>query len=164
MGRQTLLIIAAIAIVIVVALTLVLVPDQAPQYEVAVRFVNAASRGEEAEAFALLGEDLQAYVRATCPDGEVSACIADTIPPEWGGFINSVFRRSRPRDDGGWDVLHIANYEADQGFSGICVYTHMAQNDAGEWRVQAWSGFVSCDLENAGLDGLAEPDAPNRAP
>ncbi|RMG81558.1 MAG: hypothetical protein D6712_16070 [Chloroflexi bacterium] len=168
MQRRLILIVGGgiliLSIVLIIAMTAVFVPEAEPQYDVAVRFVKAAATGDEVTAFALLAPELQDAVRENCPDGSASGCIQSYPPPEWGDFLNVVFRRSRPVGDGTWDVLLIATYEDDQGYSGICIYTHTAQDESGEWRVQRWSGFVSCDLPDAGLDGLAADGAPNQMP
>jgi hypothetical protein len=146
-----------------------------PAFAVAVDFLNAAGRdaldddGRPLETW--LDDALIAHIAATCPDGDAAACIRATTPPEWGGMLSTVFRRAEPDGAAAWDVLGIATYAADQGFSGVCIYARVqragvAQPDdpyAG-WRVARWSGFISCDEPNAGLSDLAAADAPNRAP
>lgn len=154
---------AVLVTVIVVGLTLLLGPELEPAFDVAVTFVNAAGRGDEAAALPLLSDELRAYVAENCPEGRVSACVAAYTPEAWGAFSNAVFRRSRPEGPDIWHVLLVATYEEGQGFSGVCVYNRL-ERSGDSWRIVAWSGFVSCDAPDAGLDGLAVPGAANRAP
>jgi hypothetical protein len=151
-----------IGIIGIIVLIGVFTPESNPAFDTAVKFVQAAGSGEDETAFSLLSETMKEYVRENCPEGSVSACVETYIPDEWGKFLSVVYRRSRLVSSA-WDVLLIASYEKGQGFSGVCIYTRMEQNEVGEWRVFGWSGFVSCDEPNAGLNELAEaPDAPNR--
>lgn len=153
-----------IAIIGIIGLTALLTPQETPAFDAATQFLNAAGKGDEETAFALLSPQMQGYVQENCPDGRVTGCVGSYIPVEWGGFLSAVFRRSRPIG-AAWDVLLIATYEEGQGFSGVCVYQRMEQDPAGVWKVFGWSGFISCDEPNAGLQDLAEsPDAPHRAP
>lgn len=152
-----------IAITIVIVLTALLVPQGTnPAYAAAIAFTNAASSGDDDTAFAKLSPELQTYVEANC-DGSVSACINAYIPPEWGGFTNAVFRRAMPDGQTAWDIQLVATYEEGQGFSGICIYNRAEQQDD-EWRITAWSGWISCDDPNSGLSGLMAEDAQNRVP
>ncbi|MFW5772078.1 MAG: hypothetical protein ACOCZH_02055 [Phototrophicaceae bacterium] len=154
-----------VAIIGLIALTLVLTPERAkPAYAAAVDFMNAAGTGNDATAYALLTPTMQDYVDANCPEGSVSACIAAYTPDEWGALIRdgaAVFRRAR-RDGDAFDVQLVATYEEGQGFAGVCIYHRMEEMEPGAWRVAGWSGFVSCDEPGSGLDGLSAPDAPNR--
>lgn len=160
-------------IVGLVALSAVLTPDNLnPAFAVAVDFVNRAGTGDDG-ALELLGPQLAEYVAQACPSGSVSACVQGYTPPEWGALVASVFRRSIPDPSaavGAWDILQVATYERDQGFAGVCIYTRAEQIAPREgdpyagWRVTRWSGFVSCDLPDAGLQGLSQPAAPNYAP
>src|SRR5690606_27860131 len=125
--------------------------------------------GDDATAHQAMGDDLRAYVEATCPEGSVSACVEAIIPDEWGGFQSVVFRRAAPdasRIQNGiptaYDVDLIATYAEDKGFSGVCIYVRMEQ--AGEvWQVVRYAGFVSCGDANS-RNMASNPDAPNRAP
>lgn len=158
---------------VVAAAGLVLLTDTIgldPAYAVAVDFANAAGQGADAQALALLAAPLREHVLERCPDASVSACIAAYTPSEWGGMLATVFRRAMPDGPDAFNIVLIATYERDQGFSGVCIYTRTERSappagDAyGGWRVAAWSGFISCDLPEAGLSALMQPDAPNRAP
>lgn len=165
-NRLPLLIVGAVIIIaVVVVLTALLVPQQlSPAYAAAVDFVNAAGNGEDETALALLSDELQAHVADNCPDG-LSACIDAYTPPEWGGFLNAVFRRAQPDGPDAFDILLLATYEEGQGFSGVCIYNRAERAADETWQIVRWSGWVSCDLPNAGLSALAsDPDAPNRAP
>lgn len=154
-----------LALVLVVVLTALLVPQQNPAYTAAIEFVNAAAQGDDAAAESYLSDELLAYVDANCPDDSVAACVQGYTPPEWGDMLSAVFRRSQPDGPDAWDILLIATYEEDQGFSGVCIYNRAERVQGEDWEITRWSGFVSCDLPNAGLRSLAdEPDAPNRAP
>lgn len=156
--------VTALALLVLVVLTAVLVPEKThPAYAAATQFMNAAGTGDEDTAFALLDEPLQAYVRAHCPDGRVSACIDAYTPPEWGRLLKAVYRRSIP-DGAAWDVLLVATYAEDKGFAGVCIYHRLEEIAPGGWRVTAWSGFVPCDDSDAGLQSLRRADAPHRAP
>lgn len=154
----------------IIALTTVLVPENLhPAYEVATEFMNAAGQGDDSTAIALLSEDMQAYVAANCPAGSVAACVDEYTPAEWGDLIAAVYRRSAPEGTDIWHVQLVATYEEGQGFAGVCIY-HQVENlaaadrDEADWRVTAWSGFVSCDDRNSGLSALRREDAINRAP
>lgn len=159
-----------VSVAVIVVVTAALTPEQTnPANEAAVRFVQAAGMGDDEAAFALLDEAMQAYVRETCRDGLVSACVEAYIPDEWGAFQSVVFRRTAPDglNDAGrytaYDVELIATYAEGKGFSGVCIYTRMEAADSGEWRAAGWAGFVSCgDAESRNMADNA--DAPNRAP
>lgn len=147
-----------------IALTVVLTPENTkPAFNTAVDFVNAAGTYNEDVAFALLSPAMQDYVRDNCPDGEVSACIAAYTPPEWGELLKdgaAVYRRSI-RDGEAWDVQILATYEEDEGFAGVCIYHRVEEIAPDDWRITAWSGFISCDDPDSGLRELRQPDAPN---
>lgn len=177
MSRQrSLIVVLGVGFVVIVAgliaISAVLVPDDTnPAFAVAVEFSRAALRGPDFEqaARAPLSPELSAFVEANCPDGQVTACVADYIPDEWGGLVDVVYRRSIPQDSGrSWDIQTIATFERGQGFSGVCIYVR-AENPtpavADGWRITRWAGWVSCDEPLAGLDQLrTHPDAPHRAP
>jgi hypothetical protein len=124
--------------------------------------MNAAGKGDDATAFPLLSEEMQAYVQANCPNGSVSACIQGYAPAEWGAFASAVFRRAAP-DGADWNVDLIATYERDTGASGVCSYYRMEQDDAGQWRVYGWAGFLWCG-DGRSRNMATNPDTPNRAP
>lgn len=151
------------SILVVVVVTLALIPQEThPAFTAAVDFVEAIRQQEDTAAFTLLSEEMQAYVTANCPDASVSACIAAYTPPEWGDMLSAVFRRAAP-DGTNWDVDIIATYEEDKGFSGVCIYQRMEQDAAGDWKVFAWAGYVSCG-DGASRNMAHNPDAPNRVP
>ncbi len=155
-----------VTLVIVVVITAMLTPQQTPAFAAAIAFVEAAGRGDDAAAFALLDERLRAYVASTCPDGSVSACITAYTPPEWGDFLRVVFRRAAPEftpEGTIWNVDLIATYAEGTGFSGVCIYTRMAEAGDDDWRVTRWAGFVSCG-DPASRNMAANPEAPNSAP
>jgi hypothetical protein len=148
---------------ILVFLTTVLVPQNEPYYNVAIRFVNAAGTFNEQEAYSLLSPDLQTYVDENCPEG-VSACIADYTPDEWGQLIRdggAVYRRSK-KDGDAYDIQLVATYQYDKGFAGVCIYNRTEEIAPDDWRVTAWAGFIPCDEAVASIDGLRAQDAPNR--
>ena len=156
-----------IGLVAVVVITALLVPQETnPAYAAAIEFVNAAGKGNDEIAMSHLSAELKNYVADNCRDGGVSACVDDYSPSEWGSFLNAVYRRAQPDGPNAWDVQLIATWEEDQGFSGVCIYTRVEKTNAESetWEIVRWSGFVSCDLPNAGLSGLAQDDAPNSAP
>lgn len=160
------LIVVIISLAVVVVLTATLIPQQLHlAYRAAVDFVNAAGNGDDAAAMSELSDDVRAYIADNCPDGSVSACVDAYTPPEWGGFLNAVFRRAQPDGADAWDILLLATYEDDQGFSGVCIYNRAERVTDDTWEIVRWSGWVSCDLPNAGLSSLAsDADAPNRVP
>lgn len=168
MNSRPVLIIAAITVISIVALvllTLFMTPEVNPAFDVAVNFVNAAAKGDEALALPLLSQELQNYVAETCPEGQVSACVQAYTPPEWGNMLNAVFRRAIPDGDNAWDVLLVSTYADGQGFSGVCIYNRVEKQNEDTWQVTKWAGFISCDEGNAGLSDLRDnPDAPNHAP
>lgn len=172
MRRTTLLLSIAFVVVLVglIVLSAYLVPQETnPAFAVATEFTRAALRGDETAARTHLSADLLAFVESSCPDGQVTACVDGYIPDEWGGLVDVVYRRSVPQDSGrAWDIQTIATFEQGQGFSGVCIYLR-AENptpsNADGWTLTRWAGWVSCDVENKGLDDLrTNPDAPNRAP
>ncbi len=151
------------SLLVVIVVTLLLVPAETnPAFDTAVTFVNAAGKGDDATALPLLDETLQAYVEANCPDSSVSACIMGYIPPEWGGLISAVYRRSAPDGDA-WNVDMIATYENDRGVSGVCSHIRVEPTAAGEWQVAGWAGFIWCG-DPVSRNMASNPDAPNRAP
>lgn len=152
-------------ILVLVGLTALFVPTSVPAYEAAVAFVRAAGQGDEATASASLATELQAWVRANCRDGRVSACVDDYTPADWGQMLTAVFRRAQPAGSNAFDVQLVATYTDNQGFSGVCIYTQVVQQPDAVWRVTRWSGWNSCDDPNGGLANLiSSPSVPNRAP
>ncbi len=151
-----------IVIIAIVVATLFFTPaDTNPAFAAALDFVDAAARGDDARAEQHLSADLSAWVAANCPQGSVSACVSAYIPPEWGAYQSMVFRRSSPDGDG-YNVDLIGTWELERGFSGVCVYTNMQQED-GVWKVIRWAGFVWCGDPNWAEFG-GNPNTPNRAP
>jgi hypothetical protein len=169
MPRRTILILALVALaalVVIVVLATQLTPQTSnPAFTTAVDFVNAASKGDDTTAFALLDEPMRAYVAANCPDGSPSACIVSFIPSEWGELVSAVFRRAAPDADDvrRWDVEVIAHYREGTGASGVCSLIDVAPDDAGAWRVSGWAGFIHCG-DPASRDMATNPDTPHRAP
>ncbi len=162
------LVIAGVAILVATA---ALTPEGThPAFATALAFATAAGRGDETEAFALLSPEMQAFARASCPEGQVTRCVAGYTPPEWGAFQSVVFRRAAPDmataqagEPRAYDVDLIATYAEGRGFSGVCIYQRMAQDTTGAWRVAGYAGYVSCgDPESREM--ASNPDAPNRAP
>lgn len=152
-----------VVIIAVIAATAALTPQETnPAFAAATQFMDAAGKGDEATAFALLSDEMQAYVRDNCPQGEVSACVEAYTPEAWGDFLSVVFRRAAP-DGAAWDVDLIATYAEGTGFSGVCIYQRMEQDAAGDWRVAAYAGFVSCGAAES-RNMADNPNAPNRAP
>lgn len=170
MKQSQLIILGVVTLIVVgslIGLTLVFTAENTePAFDAAVRFMNAAGTGNEETAFALLAPEMQDYVRDNCPDGSVSVCVDDYTPAEWGALVRdgaAVFRRAIP-DGEAWDVLLVATYEEGQGFAGVCIYHRMEEIAEGDWRVAGWSGFISCDAPDSGIQGLRRDTAPNRAP
>jgi hypothetical protein len=159
----------AVSVGVIVVATQALTPQQTnPAYAAAVAFMDAAGRGDETAAAALLDADMQAYVRDNCPNRQVSACVEVYIPPEWGTFESVIFRRASPDLTTGanpraYDVELIASYTEGKGVSGVCIYTRMEQGDDDAWRVAGYAGFVSCG-DAVSRDMAGNVDAPNRAP
>lgn len=165
MSRKTLLIFGGIAIlaIAVIAMTALLTPTQTnPAAESALAFVQAVSRGDDAVAAPLLGDQAAAYIAENCPDGSVSACVAALIPVEWGNYISTVFRRATPDGDH-WNIDLISTYEHDLGGSGVCIYVRAEQNEAGNFEVAQYAGFVNCG-DPATRNMATNPDTPNRIP
>jgi hypothetical protein len=92
-----------------------------------------------------------------------SACVRDYTPPDWGELVDVSFRRAAPDGPNAWDVDLIATYAAGTGASGVCIYNRVEQNEAGDWRVVAWAGWLHCG-DSASRNMATNPDAPNRAP
>ena len=155
-------------IAVLIGFTAYLTPQETnPAYDAAVTFADAAGKGDEATAYDLLSPQLKDYVRANCPEGRVSACVDGYTPPAWGAMQSVVFRRAAPDMQEGrptaYDVDLISTYAEGIGFSGVCIYTRMEQDDSGTWRVAAYAGWVSCgDAESRTM--AVNPDAPNRVP
>lgn len=153
------------AVLMIVIVTALLVPGQTnPAYTVAETFIKAAGSGDEALALAQVSDELQTYIVANCPQGSVAACVDAYTPPDWGEFLNAVYRRSQPDGAEAWDIQYIATYAQNQGFSGVCIYTRVEKTPEESWQVVRWSGWISCDEPNAGLSVLMSADAPNSAP
>lgn len=163
MNRQLVIIFGLVGLGILIFMTLLLTPQSNPAFDAAVEFIRAAGRGDDAKAMSLLSDDLRFFVAETCPGGRVSTCVDAYLPAEWGSFSSAVFRRALPDGPAAWDVLVIATTTEGQGFSGVCIYTRV-ENGTDGWKVTRWSGFISCDEANAGLDSLRGDDAPNRRP
>ena len=156
-----------IVVAIVVVVTALLVPQELnPAYAAAVEFVNAAGKGDDDLAMQHLSADLQTHVQENCADGSVSACIASYTPPEWGEFLNGVFRRAQPDGADAWDIVLLATYAEDEGFSGVCIYNRAERVEGDNWEITRWAGWISCDDERSGLSEFAEDAAaaPNSAP
>lgn len=151
------------SVILVIVITLALTPSNThPAFAAATAFMNAAGSGDDATAESYLSPELLAYVAANCPNGSVSACIASYTPSEWGKLIKAVFRRATP-DGQNWNVDLIATYEFGTGFSGVCIYHRMEQDDSGAWQVAGWAGFIHCG-DPASREMATNPDTPNRAP
>lgn len=163
---NSILIVVVIIVVLVVGIllaTLALTPGETnPAYAAALAFVDAAANGDDAAANAYLSDELQAYVAANCPDGNVSACVEAYTPTEWGAYQSIVFRRASP-DGNGWHVDLIGTWAEDRGFSGVCVYVNMQDDADGAWKVQRWAGFAWCG-DPATRNMATNADAPNRVP
>lgn len=158
--NRILLIAAVISVIVVIIITMMLVPQATnPAYDTALVFIHAASTGDDATAFPLLNQEMQAWVSTNCPDGSVSACVRGYELPEWQGFRSAVFRRAAP-DGAAWDVTLIASYNVDPG--GVCIY-HRMEQEAGAWRVAGWAGFIKC-AQAESTDMANNPLTPNRAP
>lgn len=156
-------IVAFIAIVVVV--TAIFVPTNVPPYDTAVAFAHAAGKGDDATARSYLSPELQTWVSANCRDGSISACVDDYTPSDWGNMLSVVFRRAQPDGANAFDIQLVATYENNQGFSGVCIYTRVEQVKSNTWQVTRWSGWMSCDDPNGGLDNLINNSSvPNRAP
>ena len=166
MKRSTIiLLVGAVSIgIVILALTLVFLPENTnPAFAIAVRFVQAASAGDDAPAMNLLSPDLQTYVSENCPDASVSACVHGYTPTDWGELVNVGFRRATPDGPAAWDVDLIATYAAGTGASGVCIYNRVEQTAAGDWQVVAWAGWLHCG-DSASRNMATNPDTPNRAP
>lgn len=134
-----------------------------PAFAAAVNFTNAAATGDDETAMALLSPELQAYVAENCPDASVSGCVMGYTPDEWGGLLKGVFRRSVPEGTNIWHVDVIATYELGTGFSGVCIYNRVELNEADEWKVTEWAGFLHCG-DPASRNMATNVNTPNRAP
>ena len=153
-----------IVVIVLILATVLFVPeDSHPAFATAIAFVNSAATGDDETALSYMSEGLQDYVAENCPNGVPSTCMKSYADASWGDFTSAVYRRSIPDGSTAWDIQLIATYEDGQGFSGICIYNRVEQFD-NVWKVVRWSGFVSCDLSNSGLQELASDSAPNRVP
>lgn len=166
MNRKTLVWIGIGFLFVVLVTTALLVPQGTnPAYAVAETFIKSAGKGDDATALTALSPELQAWVAQNCPEGSVSRCIDDYTPADWGAFLNAVFRRAQPDGRDAWNILFLATYAENQGFSGVCIYARTERIEDEKWHVTAWSGWMSCDLPNAGLSSLiSDSSVPNRAP
>lgn len=166
MRRRNLILLAGIilaSLIIVIVVTTALTPDSThPAFAAAIAFMDAAGRGDDAAANAYLTPEMEAYVAANCPNESVSACVDGFTPPDWGNLLKAVFRRATP-DGQHWNVDLIATYEFGTGFSGVCIYHRMEQDESGMWKVAGWAGFLHCG-DPASRDMVSNPDTPNRAP
>jgi hypothetical protein len=151
-----------VGIITAAVISLALTQETETPFAVAATFMNAAGKGDDVSAFALLSADMQTYVTENCQDGSVSACVMGYIPPEWGALGSAVFRRGAPAGVN-WDVEVIATYEKDKGASGVCSYFRMQPDESGAWRVYGWAGFLWCG-DPLSRNMATNPDTPNRAP
>lgn len=152
-------------LVLVVMVTAFFIPRAtSPAYAAALTFVHAAGTGDDSTALLQLSDELRVYVNDHCPDGSVSACVDGYTPPEWGPFLNAVFRRAQPDGSHAWDVQLLATYEKGIGFSGVCIYNRVERQPDNTWKVTRWSGWISCSRPDSGLSRLLGVDAPNKAP
>jgi len=162
---RTLVIIAVVLVAAIAAVVLIasqFTPQGSnPAFTTAVDFVNAAGKGNDPVATALLDNAMKAYVAAHCPNGSPSACVESYTPADWGALQEAIYRRAAP-DGQAWDVEIIANYAQGKGASGVCSLIHV-EPDAGDWRVAGWAGFVHCG-DPASKDMATNPNTPNRAP
>lgn len=159
------LLITLVAIVVILAAALVLVPGQtSPAFQTALDFINAAVQGDNVRALANVSEPIRVYAAENCPDGSISACVDAYTPEDWGAMKTVVYRRSAPVGNE-WDVDLIAHYESGTGASGVCIYARVAPlDDTGErWQVTRYAGFVHCG-DPASRDMASNPDAPNSVP
>lgn len=167
MSRKWLIVWSIIILIVIagiIAVSVTLTPDNTnPAYAVAVDFANAIGEGDQASLQNTISDELEQYAVENCSDGSLISCINNQIPESWGEMIITVFRRAEPEGANAWDVLSVATYEEDQGFSGVCIYTRVErvqnQPETSEgmyegWRVVKWSGFISCDSPDAGLRQL----------
>lgn len=163
-------VLGAVILIGLIALTAVLTPEgAAPAFAVASGFIKATDRGDDEAALALVSPEISAWIDQNCPDG-VSACIAGFTPVEWGGVVDSVYRRSIRDGATAWDVQLITTHEKGQGFSGVCIYVRV-EKPAGvpdireNWQVTRFGGWVSCDEPVAGLEQMrSASNAPHSAP
>lgn len=157
----------AVTLVVLIVLTMFLTPAALnPAYAAALDFADAVfDTRDDAAAMALLSPEMVAWVGENCPEG-VTACIDDYIPDEWGGYVDTVYRRSVPDGTKAWDIQLIATFDErlTPGFSGVCIYVRAEDLGDSNWLLTRWSGWVSCAQEE-GLDNLRlNPNVPNRAP
>src|SRR4051812_8302407 len=90
-------IVVAIAGVAAVLVAARLTPQGAnPAFTTAVDFVNAAGKGNDQVATALLSSRMKAYVTSRCPGAKPSGCLRSYTPTEWGGLQDAIYRRSIP--------------------------------------------------------------------
>ena len=132
-----------------------------PAFATAVDFVNAAGKGNDQVATALLSNGMKTYVASHCPSAKPSGCLRSYIPAEWGELQDAIYRRSIP-DGQAWNVEIIANYGQGKGASGVCSLIRI-EPSAGDWHVAGWAGFVHCG-DPASRDMATSPSTPNRAP
>ena len=164
-SKRFLWIVLAVVLVlaVIVVVTAALTPEELnPAFDVAVAFSKAAASGDDAAAFALLSDEFQAAVTEGCPFGRVSGCMNTYIPPEWGSFLNVVYRRAAP-DGAAWNVDLIATYEQGEGGSGVCIHNRLEQVAPDDWRVTAWAGFIPCGHAES-RNMATNPETPNRMP
>ncbi len=160
------LVVVVLIVVVIGGFTLagrLLDPRNTPQYAVALEFIEAVHRGDDAAAIQRITPELQTWVATNCPGGSISICLLGFyIPDDWGNLLSVVFRRSEPVGSA-WNVDMIATYEHGLGFSGVCIYTLTSQQPDGRWLVSSWAGFISCG-DARSRDMASNPDTPNRAP
>ena len=166
MSRPVLIALIVLAVVsgvaLVVLVTAALTPGQLnPAFAAAVACVEAAERGDDEAANAIMSPELAAWASANCPDARISACVRAYTPEDWGDLISAVFRRAVPDGDA-WDVDLIATYQHGQGFSGVCIYARMEPN-GDSWQLAEYAGFAWCG-DPATRTMAGNPAAPNRAP
>jgi len=162
------IIVIVLLIIIIVGAQVVLTPsDTNPAVHTALTFVTAAGFGDDALASSLVSAEIRAYAAANCRDGQLSACIDDITPDDWGNLMSVVFRRAAP-EGRNWNVDLVATYQDNKGFSGVCISTlvepvAVADGEAARWQVARYAGFVHCG-EAGAREIYKTPDAPNLTP
>ncbi|MEZ4671395.1 MAG: hypothetical protein R3E39_26125 [Anaerolineae bacterium] len=160
------LIFGLVIIAIIIALVLIslsLTPQATnPAFDIAVKFANAAGKGDDAAALPLLSPELRAWVQENCQGGRPSACVQNYIPPEWGKLVSAVFRRASPAGSN-WNVDVITTYQWSAGASGACSYFRVEPDRNGTWFITGWAGFIWCG-DGRSRDMESNPNTPNRVP
>jgi hypothetical protein len=113
-------------------------------------FLQSAIEGRESDAIAQTSPNFRDKVHQQCPDGLVTKCIDNLIPPSWGKFTGIEDGVYYP--DG---TILLYTYWSNNLYIPVVI---LEERQNGVWLIRGWRGFTSTDGENKDgqlLNGLS---------